>query len=348
MKKRQSLPFNSWPDQDQNLWQKAQSTGSLFEADGHAAHWAVATRIQVEKGYAKWLGFLSKHHKLDKGQSPSQRATEQHIMAYVDWMNSCDLASVTLASRATDLREAIRVMEPGADLSLIQKVISALHIRSSPSRNKHNKIMHPEEMLKKIRHELDIIQDKAADNIKIRATWYRDALIFAILVCRPIRRKNITGIRLGTHLIKSNNEWSCQFTGEEMKDHIPLSFTFPIILEPYLISYLEQYRPILLDGRKDDHLWISIRRNPMSSQAIYWNICRLTERLFGKRIYPHLLRDCAASALATDDPEHILAAARILGHASLKTTNKHYNQSQMTAAGKIHNDLLEEIKNMEE
>ena len=44
-------------------------------------------------------------------------------------------------------------------------------------------------------------------------------------------------------------------------------------------------------------------------------------------------RDCAASALSSDAPDYILAAARILGHSSLTTTIGHYEQSSMLAAG---------------
>ena len=51
------------------------------------------------------------------------------------------------------------------------------------------------------------------------------------------------------------------------------------------------------------------------------------------RINPHLNRDCAASALSSDAPDYILAAARILGHSSLTTTIGHYEQSSMLAAG---------------
>ena len=82
----------------------------------------------------------------------------------------------------------------------------------------------------------------------------------------------------------------------------------------------------------------------MSGQAIYCNTCDLTERVFGVRINPHLLRDCLASALATDDPGHILAAGRLLGHASLDTTNRHYNQSQMiSAVGTLH-EVIENLR----
>ena len=70
----------------------------------------------------------------------------------------------------------------------------------------------------------------------------------------------------------------------------------------------------------------------------------LTEELYDRRINPHMFRDCAASALATDDPEHILAIARILGHASIDTSNRHYNQSRMTAAGNIFHEVLAGLK----
>jgi integrase/recombinase XerC len=62
-------------------------------------------------------------------------------------------------------------------------------------------------------------------------------------------------------------------------------------------------------------------------------VTRISEELLGKPIYPHLLRDCAASAMSSDAPEYILAASRILGHSSLKTTLSHYEQSSMLAAG---------------
>ena len=52
----------------------------------------------------------------------------------------------------------------------------------------------------------------------------------------------------------------------------------------------------------------------------------------------------AASALATDDPEHILAIARILGHNSLETTTRHYNQSQMTAAAEMFHEVIADLK----
>ena len=110
---------------------------------------------------------------------------------------------------------------------------------------------------------------------------------------------------------------------------------------------LEVYRPRLLKGAFSDYLWISTRAGPQSQQSLYIGICRLTEKLFRGPIYPHLFRDCAATAFATDDPEHVLATARILGHGSLETTTRHYNQSKMVQAIEVLHDTLISLKQQE-
>ena len=56
------------------------------------------------------------------------------------------------------------------------------------------------------------------------------------------------------------------------------------------------------------------------------------------------MRDCAASAISSDAPEYILAAARILGHSTLSTTIGHYEQSNMLAAGAYLNDFIGQLQ----
>ena len=65
---------------------------------------------------------------------------------------------------------------------------------------------------------------------------------------------------------------------------------------------------------KTDHLkdtvgplWISTRGKTMTSHAFYYGITRISDELLGAPLNPHLLRDCAASALSSDAPEYILA-----------------------------------------
>ena len=91
-------------------------------------------------------------------------------------------------------------------------------------------------------------------------------------------------------------------------------------------------------------LWISTRGTAMTSHAFYYGITRISDELLGAPLNPHLLRDCAASALSSDAPEYILAASRILGHRDLTTTLGHYEQSSMLAAGANLAATIEELQ----
>ncbi len=335
-----SLSFDMWPQDDRTLWQRACRTGVFLEPNGPASHWAEATRKQVAKGYAKWLGYLASTEQLEDSSSPSSRISEDRLTGFVAWMQAQKLSSVTIASRVTDLAEAIRVLDPNADRTLLASLVSTLRKREAPSRAKHAWILHPDHLLKEAIAHLEEIPALKCLNEKIRAGHYRDALVIAFLSARPIRLKNLAAIALGRHLMQQDETWFCRFDAPETKEKRLLSFSLPHEVACYLEIYIDRYRPLLLKGSEYPDLWISIRGTPMSQQAIYWNTCRLSETLFGHRVNPHLFRDCTASALATDAPDHVLAAARILGHASLDTTLKHYEQSDMIAAVERLHDVL--------
>ena len=345
---RTALIYSEWPRLDQELWQAANGIGGFLEPDGKAAHWKDKTRKGVEKRYSQWLGYLASTDQLDRDSPPSSRISEDLLAGYVEWLEARDNASTTISSCVRDLNEALRVMEPSANLSLIRELAITLHARQEPVRAKHTRIMHPDDLLSGALAFLDNIPDTAFRIEAYRAGKYRDGLVVAFLAYRPVRLENLTAIALGQHLIQDGDRWLCQFQAAEMKDHCSLDFSFPDRLIPYLQTYLGHYRPTLLKGKTSLNLWISTRGTPMSEQAVYWNTCRLTEELFGQRVNPHLFRDCAATALATEDPEHILAIARILGHNSIETTTRHYNQSQMTAAGAILGEVIANLRSTPE
>ena len=71
----------------------------------------------------------------------------------------------------------------------------------------------------------------------------------------------------------------------------------------------------------------------------------MTNKLFGRPINPHLFRACVATTIATEDPEHVLASARILGHTWIDTTEQSYNKAKMTEAMERFHEVLHELKN---
>ena len=165
-KPRTSLPFSEWPEQDRQCWTNAISKGDFLEPDGRAAHWADATKIQVQKGYSKFLFFLDMHFNLAKERllQPDERISKDRIHAYAQWLINQGLSSVTCASRMTDLCEALRVMCPDADIAVIKDAISVLQRRASPSRKKHLRILHPQTIWRKAAGELHSIAQEAGAN----------------------------------------------------------------------------------------------------------------------------------------------------------------------------------------
>ena len=75
-------------------------------------------------------------------------------------------------------------------------------------------------------------------------------------------------------------------------------------------------------------MWISERANVLSPSAAHCSLTTITKRELGVSINPHLFRDCVATAIMIEDPEHAHIAAIVLGHASLATTERYYVQAQ--------------------
>jgi integrase len=82
----------------------------------------------------------------------------------------------------------------------------------------------------------------------------------------------------------------------------------------------------------------------MTAHALYYAVTRCSERLLGAPLNPHLLRDCAASAITSERPDYVLAASRILGHSQLSTTLAHYEQASMLEAGARLQEVVAEIQ----
>ena len=351
---RTSLPFDAWPKTDQALWQAARLKGAIFEPDGAAAGWAEATAIQVIKGYGKWLWALQYLGALKPDVTPAARVTEDHLRRYLEVLEGQGLASTSIASRVTDLMEAVRVMEPDADLTLLRSLVSTLQQRAKPSRHKAIRIRPPGEIWNACAAEMRSIADTAYLKSINTASRYRDALVLGFLVWSPIRRRNLAALSLGTNLRYEADRWHVTFRSEDTKDKAPLAFYLPEDddYNQALTYYLQYVRPRLMKAAEigvgalpqlRGPLWVSTRGQAISPNGLYYAVTRCSERLLGAPIYPHLLRDCAASALTTERPEQVLAAARILGHSQLATTLDHYEHASMLEAGKRLQEVIEEI-----
>jgi integrase/recombinase XerD len=114
-----------------------------------------------------------------------------------------------------------------------------------------------------------------------------------------------------------------------------MEMPFPEALVGHLQCYLDEHRPALQVGRSKlgetrpatEALWLGKGGRMLGKSAISLQIRRHTEEAFGQSVNPHLFRDCAATSIAIQDPEHVRMILPILGHATLATSERHYNQA---------------------
>ncbi len=129
---------------------------------------------------------------------------------------------------------------------------------------------------------------------------------------------------------------------EEGKTPRHLEFPLPADLNPFLQLYLGDHWQVLarqsavadsgLWTKGAQHLWFSPKGEPMSEAAIYNMVVRRMTKRFGRRQTPHMFRDAAATWIAIESPDQVRITCSILGHAQLRTSERHYNHAHMMEA----------------
>jgi integrase len=187
---------------------------------------------------------------------------------------------------------------------------------------------------------MDRIDRDRHRKLDVRNVRYRDGLMLAILAARAFRRGNLAQMRVGQHISKVDGVYVCTFAAAETKNRRELVEPLPLELTPYIDRYLDEVRPALLRGHVSDAFWVSTYRAALSEQSIYTKVCAVTEEELGVKLCPHLFRDALASGIATDDPEHIRMASRLLGQVDPRTTERHYIHAQAITASRRYNGVV--------
>jgi integrase/recombinase XerD len=330
---RRCLKVPEWPEWDQRLWVIIFQPGDILDGDiGAGFHWKEATRQKYRKGYGRWLTFLITTHQFDAAVPPTDRITPERVTAYMEQLRQ-DIAPWTVWGRVAELLAVAKAFAPDHDWSWLRRIVRYLETNSQDSKNKQPRLRPAAEIAAWAYQRMDAIITNPPD--RDPASRYRDALMIGLLItCPAMRLGNLTMIRINQHLKRTSDGYRLIFTADETKTDKPLSISAPESLTPYMEYYLDSVRPVLLQSRDWDHLWITRYGEPMKSRTIYGRITTITKRAFGVSINPHLFRDCAVTTVAIDDPEHIGIAAPLLGHTDPRTTEKHYIQANALVAGR--------------
>ncbi|MBT3907569.1 MAG: site-specific integrase [Rhodospirillaceae bacterium] len=331
---KHTLTLEQWPTPDRAMWDAVFAEGDILDGRGPGANWAPTTRESTFRSYGKWLTWLAMNTILDNYETPLDRITPDRVRAYISDLNT-EAASQTVMHHVLNLLLLAQAAAPKRDWRWLRGIQNRLKVRARPVRDKAPKLRSAQELF-----DLGIRLMETADHASRRysleapLTQYRDGLIIALLAARPIRLKNLTAVTIGRHLTKVGDTYWLRFDGSEIKNGKPIDVPLPRRLAPYIDSYLTEWRPTLLGNHTSDRMCISTRGNALSAKSHYWRITRRTKVAFGIEISPHLFRDCAATSVAIEDPGHVHITASILGHTTLTTSQKYYNQAHMLEAGR--------------
>lgn len=342
---RAVMPLQQWPTRDRDIWLLAVAPVNPFaDHGGDRADLRMHSNQRLRSSYGRWLTFLQRSGRLATSHDPGGRIGKDTVEQYCMELQSLGNMPSTIALRLTDLLLMARLFEPKADWRFIKTLADRMRARETPPKEKRQRLRGTDELYTLGRNLIEMASSLCLP--AKAASCFRDGLIIALLALVPLRRRNFVQLRLGQELRKAGGTWQVDIAGATTKTHAPLSFDWPSDLVLPLETYLHIHRPILaarsyrkLD-RAGEQLWVSSCGSALTEVGLYDIVRKRTKTAFGIAINPHAFRDAAATTLAIHDPEHVRVAAPVLGHRSLATTEKYYNQARSLDAHRRYTDVL--------
>ena len=349
--KARYLPVDQWPLACQRQWTDAFTEADLFAAPKPATFWRKATVRKNRSAVGAFVSWTIYKGDWDPDVAPADLITPARIKGFLADLEASGYASNTIFCHLQGLYDSVRVMDPGADWNWLLNAVKKVRTRAKPVRNKLQRLQ-PAQKLdvlgQQLMHEAETNTERTMYK---RALMYRDGLMIATMIRRPLRLGNFASLTLGVSLLLHKKGATLVLPPEEMKGKRPFEATFPPNLAAALKTYLEVYRPYMLSLQHEETcepvtgLWISNEGRAMADQSIRNAIKKRTRIAFGQDLTPHLFRDASVTTLVRDAPASAQLTKAILGHSMIETTNTHYNQAKMVDASRRHTNLMEQLIN---
>ena len=311
----------------------------MFDEEGHAAHWSPTSKKTTQKAYGLWLAYLLRAGKLDPGEPPAARASQNNLQAYLHTFRGNKPTST--ANRLRDMYEALRVMCPRADLDPLRRLVRRLQAVARKQERVRPNMVSTDELYTAGLARMTRIAQTAYEKRDVKAVRFGDGLLMAMLACKPIRLRNIIETRVGVNLARVGDIYVLQFAPADTKNGQPIRAQLPGSLTPFIDDWLTKYRPVLLRGRASDALWISSYRQPMAAATLTARFYMATEQELGVRMSPHRVRHCLATSVALGLPEKARMLPPLLDHKSDATARKYYVMADKLATSEVYLTMLE-------
>jgi integrase/recombinase XerD len=145
-------------------------------------------------------------------------------------------------------------------------------------------------------------------------TGIRDRAMLEVLYASGLRVSELVGLRLSQ---VSLDMGVVRISGKGSKERL-----VPIGEEAidWISRYMKDARPLILSGKKSDHVFVTARGSMMSRQAFWYLIKRHAARAgIAKPLSPHTLRHAFATHLLNHGAD-LRVVQLLLGHSDVSTT----------------------------
>jgi integrase len=170
------------------------------------------------------------------------------------------------------------------------------------------------------------------------------AVAVEILIKTAIRRANLAAIDLDRHLRWTRTRKSITahlvFDGPEVKNGKDLAFELSGETVALLRTYLDDYRPALVDG-PNRYLFPGKGPEHKVAHRLSNQIARHVHQRTGVTLTAHSFRHIAAKLTLEDNIVNYEGARQLLGHSSLRTTTEYYCGEERLAHLRRYDALVE-------
>jgi integrase len=189
---------------------------------------------------------------------------------------------------------------------------------------------------------------KPGYNDAIRA---QTAIAIAIQLVAPLRAKNLAGLRLDRHLIRSRPGPGAVIhlviPAGEVKNKNPLEFELPSDVVGLLELYLKKFRPLLVtDG--SSYLFPARQGGAKKPQQFAEQIKRGVRIGTGLTVNVHLFRHVCAHLFLKAHPGEYETVRLLLGHSSLAVTVRAYCGLERADAVRRYDNLIDGYRRSQE
>jgi integrase/recombinase XerD len=322
---RLGLKLRDWPDRDRGDWEAALRRGDVFQDPGGGNHWADATRRRYRDAWGRYLAWLRERGPLTPVCRMLDRIRPDLVQAYVD-ARRCEVASSTVASELECLHNIGHCLDPAADWAWLSNALARARAVARPAKAIAPRLVPIQELWEAAFAQIAWAKTSPSGRPNRDAAHFRDGVMAGLLCVTLLRRKNLAGLELGTHIRREADGWVITIPAREVKNRLAREVALPARLGDMMDVYVSQLRPILLKDRTSQRLWISEAGGELCAEAVHDQIKKVTMRFVGKPVSPHLFRHCAATSIAEAVPELAYIIQCVLGHTTSLTSDHHYKR----------------------